>query len=144
MFDIKISKHHYMFFFLIVSSYGQVVDSETGELVNLKYDKKSESYYLFGFDKMELLNNNVFQGKFIGASDSLVFFKTELNGGKILEQEIGSIKNLVLESGSNVIKNNIFNNKYRTIEKSNLIVKESKIKQILSFINVFKFIKIIY
>lgn len=144
MFNIKISKHYYMFFFLIVSSFGQVVDSETGELVNLKYDRKSGSYYLFGFDKMELLNNNVFQGKFIGASDSLVFFKTELNGGKILEQEIGSIKNLVLESGSNVIKNNIFNNKYRTIEKSNLIVKESKIKQILSFINVFKFIKIIY
>ena len=93
---------------------------------------------------MELLNKNVFQGKFIGASDSLVFFKTELNGGKILEQEIGSIKNLVLESGSNVVKNNIFNNKYRTIEKPNLIVKESKIKQILSFINVFKFIKFIY
>ena len=93
---------------------------------------------------MELLNNNVFQGKFIGASDSLVFFKTELNGGKILEQEIGSIKNLVLESGSNVIKNNIFNKKYKTIEKQNVIEKESKIKQILSFINVFKFIKFIY
>ena len=41
MFDIKISKHYYMFFFLMVISFGQVVDSETGELVNLKYDKKT-------------------------------------------------------------------------------------------------------
>ena len=47
---------------------------------------------------MELLDNNVFKGKFMGASDSLVLFKTELDGGKILEQE-RSIKNLVLESG---------------------------------------------
>ena len=144
MFDIKISKHYYMFFFLMVISFGQVVDSETGELVNLKYDKKSGSYYLFGFDKMELLDNNIFQGKFMGASDSLVFFKTELDGGKILEQEIALIKNLVLESGSHVINNNIFNKNYITIQKPSLIVKESKIKQILSFINIFKFIKIIY
>ena len=93
------------FFFLVVFCFGQVKDPETGELVNLKYDKKSGSYYLFGLDKMELLDKNVFQGKFMGASDSLVFFKTELDGGKILEQEIASIKNLVLES--NVIDNNI-------------------------------------
>ena len=99
---------------------------------------------MFGLDKMELLDNNLFQGKFMGASDSLVFFKTELDGGKILEQEIASIKNLVLESGSHVIDNNVFNKKYITIEKPKIIVKESKIKQILSFINIFKFIKIIY
>ena len=80
----------------------------------------------------------------MGASDSLVLFKTELDGGKILEQEIASIKNLVLESGSYVIDNNVFKKKYITIEKPKIIVKESKIKQILSFINIFKFIKIIY
>tara|TARA_X000000950_G_scaffold54610_1_gene65288 strand:+ start:1372 stop:1797 length:426 start_codon:yes stop_codon:yes gene_type:complete len=141
---MKILIHYCIFFFLVVIPFSQVKDPETGELVNLKYDKKTGSYYLFGFDKMELLDNNVLQGKFMGASDSLVFFKTELDGGKILEQEIVSINNLVLESGSNVIKNNIFNKNYISIEKPNLIVKESKIKQILSFINIFKFIKIIY
>ena len=136
--------HFFIFFFLVTLSFGQVKDPETGELVNLKYDKKSGSYFLFGLDKMELVDNNVFKGKFIGASDSLVFFKTELDGGKILEQNLSSIKNLVLESGSNVIKNNTFNKKYITIEKPNIIVKESKIKRILSAINIFKFIKIIY
>ena len=141
---MKILIHYCIFFFLVVIPFTQVKDPETGELVNLKYDKKSGSYYLFGFDKMELLDNNVFQGKFMGASDSLVFFKTELDGGKILEQEIVSIKNLVLESGSHVIDNNIFNKNYITIKKPNVILKESKIKQILSFINIFKFIKIIY
>ena len=141
---MKILLHYFIFFFLIIFSFGQVKDPETGELVNLKYDKKSGSYYLFGLDKMELVDNNVFKGKFIGASDSLVFFKTELDGGKILEQNLSSIKNLVLESGSNVIKNNTFNKKYITIEKPNTIVKESKIKRILSAINIFKFIKIIY
>ena len=136
--------HFFIFFFLVILSFGQVKDPETGELVNLKYDKKSGSYYLFGLDKMELVDNKVFKGKFIGASDSLVFFKTELGWGKILEQNLSSIKNLVLESGSNVIKNNTFNKKYITIEKPNIIVKESKIKRILSAINIFKFIKIIY
>ena len=136
--------HYFIFFFLVILSFGQVKDPETGELVNLKYDKKSGSYFLFGLDKMELLDNNVFKGKFMGASDSLVHFKTELDGGKILEQEIASIKNLVLESGSHVIENNVFKKKYITIKKSKLIVKESKIKQILSFMNIFKFIKIIY
>jgi len=136
--------HYLVFFFLIVLSFGQVTDPENGELVNLKYDKKSGAYYLFGLDKMELLDNNLFQGKFIAASDSLVFFKTELDGGKILEQEISSIKNLVLENGSRVINNNIMDKKYITIEKPGLIVKESKIKKILSFFNIFKFIQIIY
>ena len=141
---MKILMHYFIFFFLVILSFGQVKDPETGELVNLKYDKKSGSYYLFGLDKMELVDNNVFKGKFIGASDSLVFFKTELDGGKILEQNLSSIKNLVLESGSNVIKNNTFNKKYITIEKPNTIVKESKIKRIFSAINIFKYIKIIY
>ena len=141
---MKILIHYSIFFFLVVISFSQVKDPETGELVKLKYDKKSGSYYLFGLDRMELLDNNVFQGKFMGASDSLVLFKTELDGGKILEQEIESIKNLVLESGSHVINNNIFNKNYITIKKPKIIVKESKIKQILSFINIFKFIKIIY
>ena len=136
--------YYFNFFFLVVFCFGQVKDPETGELVNLKYDKKSGSYYLFGLDKMELLDNNLFQGQFMGASDSLVFFKTELDGGKILEQEIESIKNLVLESGSQVIDNNIFNKNYITIQKPKQIVKESKIKQLLSFLNIFKFIKIIY
>ena len=94
---MKILMHYFIYFFLVILSFGQVKDPETGELVNLKYDKKSRSYYLFGLDKMELLDNNLFQGKFMGASDSLVFFKTELDGGKILEQEIESIKNLILE-----------------------------------------------
>ena len=93
---------------------------------------------------MELLDDKVFKGKFMGASDSFVFFKTELDGGKILEQEIALIKNLVLESGSDVIDNNIFNKNYITIQKPKQIVKKSKIKQILSYINIFKFIKIIY
>ena len=141
---MKILTHYCIFFFLVVIPFSQVKDPETGELVNLKYDKKSGSYYLFGFDKMELLDNNVLQGKFMGASDSLVLFKTELDGGKILEQEIESIKNLVLESGSHVINNNIFNKNYITIKKPKLIVKESKIKNFFSFINIFKFIKIIY
>ena len=88
--------HYFIFFFLVILSFGQVKDPETGELVNLKYDKKSGSYYLFGLDKMELVDNNIFKGKFIGASDSLVFFKTELDGGKILEQNLSLIKNLSL------------------------------------------------
>ena len=141
---MKILMRCFIFFFLVIFSFGQVKDPETGDLVNLKYDKKSRSYYLFGLDNMELLDNNVFQGKFMGASDSLVFFKTELDGGKILEQEIASIKSLVLESGSNVIENNIFNKNYITIEKPKIIAKKSKIKRILSIINIFKFIKIIY
>ena len=141
---MKILMHYFIFFFLVILSFGQVKDPETGELVKLKYDKKSGSYYLFGLDKMELLDNKIFQGQFMGASDSLVLFKTEFNGGKILEQEIASIKNLVLESGLYVIDNNVFKKKYITIEKPKIIVKESKIKQILSFINIFKFIKIIY
>ncbi len=141
---MKIIMYHFMFFFLVILSFGQVKVPETGELINLKYDKKSRSYFLFGLDKMELLDNNVFKGKFMGASDSLVLFKSELDGGKILEQDIASIKNLILESGSHVIENNVFKKKYITIEKSKLIVKESKIKQVLSFINIFKSIKIIY
>tara|TARA_A100001015_G_scaffold320967_1_gene449405 strand:- start:3109 stop:3537 length:429 start_codon:yes stop_codon:yes gene_type:complete len=142
---MKILIQYFLFFFLFTISIGQVTDPETGELVNLKYDENSGSYYLFGVDKMELLNNNVFQGKFISASDSLVFFKTELDGGKILEQDIASIKNLILESGSRVIDNKILKKKYITIEKTNLIiVKQSKIKKILSFINVFKFVQFIY
>ena len=141
---MKILMHYFIFFFLVILSFGQVKDPETGELVKLKYDKKSGSYYLFGLDKMELLDNKIFQGQFMGASDSLVLFKTEFNGGKILEQEIASIKNLVLESGSHVVDNNVFKKKYITIEKPKPILKESKIKQILSFINIFKFIKIIY
>ena len=136
--------YYFIFLFLVVLSFGQVKDPETGELVNLKYDKKSGSYYLFGLDKMELLDNNLFQGKFMGASDSLVFFKTELGGGKVLKQEIASIKNLVLESGSDVVHNNIINKNYITIKKPKLIVKESKIKRFFSFINFFKFIKITY
>ena len=136
--------HFLVFFFLIIISFGQVKDPETGELVNLKYDEKSGSYYLFGLDKMELLDNNLFQGKFIAASDSLIFFKTELNGGKILEQDVVLIKNLVLATGSYVIKNNIINTKYITIKKPKLVVKESKIKKILSFINIFKFVQFIY
>ena len=87
-------------------------------------------------------DNKVFKGKFMGASDSLVLFKTELDGGKILEQEIVSIKNLVLESGSHVIDNNV-SKKYITIEKPKIIVKESKIKQFFHLL-IFKFIKIIY
>ncbi len=136
--------YYILFFFLLHISFGQVKDPETGELVNLKYDEKSGSYYLFGLDTMELLDNDLIQGKFIAASDSLVFFKTELDGGKILEKEIASIKNLILETGSRVINNTIMNQRYITIEKPKLIVKESKIKKILSFINVFKFIKFIY
>ncbi len=136
--------HYLSFFFLIVISFGQVKDPETGELVTLKYDENSGSYYLFGLDKMELLDNNFFQGKFIAASDSLVFFKTELDGGKILEQEIVSIKNLVLETGLRVIHNNIMNKNYITIEKEKIIVKESKIKKILSVLNIFKYVKFIY
>ena len=136
--------HFLSFFSLIIISFGQVKDPETGELVNLKYDEKSGSYFLFGLDKMELLDNNLLQGKFIAASDSLVFFKTELNGGKILEQDVVLIKNLVLETGSYVIKNNIINTKYITIKKPKLVVKESKIRKILSFINIFKFVQFIY
>ena len=55
---MKILIHYFIFFFLIVISSSQVKDPKTGELVNLKYDKKSGSYYLFGLDKMELLDNN--------------------------------------------------------------------------------------
>ena len=63
---MKILMHFFIFFFLVILSFGQVKDPETGELVNLKYDKKSGSYYLFGLDKMELLDNNVFQREIYG------------------------------------------------------------------------------
>ena len=90
---------------------------------------------------MELLDNKIFQGQFMGASDSLVLFKTELDGGKILTgnriNQKFSIRIRLICYCNNVFKKIHYN------RKTKIIVKESKIKQILSFINIFKFIKII-
>tara|TARA_Y100001980_G_C14528840_1_gene304573 strand:- start:156 stop:569 length:414 start_codon:yes stop_codon:yes gene_type:complete len=132
------------FFLLISYCFAQIKDPETGELATLKFDEKSKSYYLFGIDKMTLVNKSSFQGKFIAASDSLVFFKSELNGGEIIEQDIISIENLVLETGVKVVRNNVMNVNYITIEKENAIKKHSKIKKLLAKINIFKHIKFIY
>ena len=97
--------HALTLFLLMVNCFAQIRDPETGELASLKFDEKSGSYYLFGLDKMVLLNNRSYQGKFMAASDSLVFFKSESEGGKILEQEIALIDYLVLQTGANVVKN---------------------------------------
>ena len=132
------------FFLLISYCFAQIKDPETGELATLKFDEKSKSYYLFGIDKMTLVNKSSFQGKFIAASDSLVFFKSELNGGEIIEQDIISIENLVLETGVKVVRNNVMNIDYITIEKEIAIKKHSKIKKLLAKINIFKHIKFIY
>ena len=93
---------------------------------------------------MTLVNKSTIQGKFIAASDSLVFFKSELDGGKIIEQEVILIENLVLETGVKVVRNNVMNKNFITIEKENTIKKHSKIKKLLSKINIFKHIKFIY
>ena len=136
---------HVLTFFLFISyCFSQIKDPETGELATLKFDEKSKSYYLFGLDKMTLVNKSSIQGKFIAASDSLVFFKSELNGGEIMEQEIILIENLVLETGVEVVRNNVINKNYITIEKENTIKKHSKIKKLLARINIFKHIKFIY
>ena len=74
----------------------------------------------------------------------MVFFKSELDGGKIIEQEVILIENLVLETGVKVVRNNVMNKNFITIEKENTIKKHSKIKKLLSKINIFKHIKFIY
>ena len=136
---------HVLTFFLFISyCFSQIKDPETGELATLKFDEKSKSYYLFGLDRMTLVNKSSIQGKFIAASDSLVFFKSELDGGKIIEQEVILIENLVLETGVKVVRNNVMNKNFITIEKENTIKKHSKIKKLLSKINIFKHIKFIY
>ena len=62
---------HVLTFFLFISyCFSQIKDPETGELATLKFDEKSKSYYLFGLDKMTLVNKSTIQGKFIAASDS--------------------------------------------------------------------------
>ena len=136
--------HVLTLFLLIVNCFAQIRDPETGELASLKFDEKSGSYYLFGLDKMVLLNNRSYQGKFMAASDSLVFFKSESEGGKILEQEIALIDHLVLQTGAQVVKDNVLNENYVTIKKEKIIKKESTIKKIFSYINPFKYIKFIY
>ena len=136
--------HALTLFLLIVHCFSQIRDPETGELASLKFHEESGSYYLFGLDKMVLLNNKSYEGKFMAASDSLVFFKSESEGGKILEQEIASIDHLILQKGGKVVKDNVFNENYITIKKQKIVKKESKIKKVLSFINPFKHIKFIY
>ena len=136
--------HALTLFLLMVNCFAQIRDPETGELASLKFDEKSGSYYLFGLDKMVLLNNRSYQGKFMAASDSLVFFKSESEGGKILEQEIALIDYLVLQTGANVVKDNVINENYVTIKKQKIVERESTIKKIFSYINPFKHIKFIY
>ena len=136
--------HVLTLFLLIVHCFAQIRDPETGDLASLKFDEESGSYYLFGLDKMVLLNNKSYQGKFMAASDSLVFFKSESGGGKILEQEIALIDLLVLQTGVKVVKDNILNENYVTIKKKKSIKKKSTIKKIFSYINPFKHIKFIY
>ena len=136
--------HVLTLFLLIVHCFAQIRDPETGELASLKFDEESGSYYLFGLDKMVLLNNKSYQGKFMAASDSLVFFKSELEGGKILEQEVALIDHLVLQTGVMVVKDNVLNENYVTIKKQKIAKKESAIKKIFSYINPFKHIKFIY
>ena len=80
----------------------------------------------------------------MAASDSLVFFKSESEGGKILEQDIALIDHLVLQTGAQVVKDNVLNENYVTIKKEKIIKKESTIKKIFSYINPFKYIKFIY
>ena len=136
--------HALTLFILMVNCFAQIRDPETGELASLKFDEKSGSYYLFGLDKMVLLNNAFYQGKFMAASDSLVFFKSESEGGKILEQEIALIDRLVLQTGAKVVKDNSLNENYVTIKNQRIVKKESRIKKIGSFINPFRHIKFIY
>ena len=136
--------HALTLFLLMVNCFAQIRDPETGELASLKFDEKSGSYYLFGLDKMVLLNNRSYQGKFMAASDSLVFFKSESEGGKILEQDIALIDHLVLQTGTKVVKDNVLNENYVTIKKQRVVKKESRMKKIFSFINPFKHIKFIY
>ena len=136
--------HALTLFLLIVNCFAQIRDPETGELASLKFDEGSGSYYLFGLDSMVLLNSKSYQGKFMAASDSVVFFKSELEGGKILEQEIALIDRLVLQTGANVIKDNVLNENYVTIKKQKIVKKESTIKKIFAYINPFKHIKFIY
>ena len=136
--------HGLTLFLLIVNCFAQIRDPETGDLASLKFDEGSGSYYLFGLDKLVLINNRSYQGKFIAASDSLVFFKSESDGGKILEQEIALIDHLVLQTGVKVVKDNVLNENYVTIKKQRIVKKESRIKKIVSFINPFRHIKFIY
>ena len=50
------------FFLLISYCFAQIKDPDTGELATLKFDEKSKSYYLFGIDKMTLVNKSSFPG----------------------------------------------------------------------------------
>ena len=136
--------HVLTLFLLIAHCFAQIRDPETGELASLKFDEKSGSYYFFGLDSLVLLSNKSYQGKFMAASDSLVFFKSESDGGKILEQEIALIDRLVLQTGAKVVKDNSLNENYVTIKKQRIVKKESRIKKIFSFINPFRHIKFIY
>ena len=126
---------------LIVSiSFGQVRDPITGELATVKYDEKSGKYFLFGLDKMELYNGQSFMGKFIEASDSLVFFKSESDGGKLLEQGIASIEKLTLKNGIQIVKDNIINKDYITIVKQPKVQKKSILDRLISILPKIKFI----
>jgi len=120
-------------------SFGQVRDPETDELVTLKYDEKTGKYYLFGLDKMDLINGKSFLGKFIEASDSLVFFKTEFDGGQILEQEITSIEKLILKRGKQIVNDKIIDKNYITVIKQPKVQKKTKMEKFISIIKLLKF-----
>ncbi len=126
--------------FIVSISFGQVRDPITGELATVKYDEKSGKYFLFGLDKMELNNGQSFVGKFIEASDSLVFFKSEFDGGKLLEENLASIEKLTLKNGIQIVKDNIINKDYITIVKQPKVQKKSILDRLISILPKIKFI----
>ena len=129
-----------LFSFIVSISFGQVRDPITGELATVKYDEKSGKYFLFGLDKMELNNGQSFVGKFIEASDSLVFFKSEFDGGKLLEENLASIEKLTLKNGIQIVKDNIINKDYITIVKQPKVQKKSILDRLISILPKIKFI----
>ena len=113
--------------------YCQIRNPDTGELAELKYHKQSGQYFLFGLDMIELTDGEIHKGKFISMSDSIVVFKTDAGGGMLLEKEIQSIKNIILENSLKVIDNYKIDKKYITVKKSvDANNEKSKIKTFIA------------
>ena len=92
---------------------GQIIDPETGKTAELQYNPKTGEYYLFGLDKLKLVDGKLYTGKFIRRTNNLVYFKIVENGGSILEIEIQKISRIISENGKAIIDDLI-------IEKANI------------------------
>ena len=101
---------------------GQIIDPETGKTAELQYNPKTGEYYLFGLDKLKLVDGKLYTGKFIRRTNNLVYFKIVENGGSILEIEIQKISRIISENGKAIIDDLI-------IEKANIINHQNYLEE---------------